>query len=56
MRRNLIERGVYYFPVATKQCSISFAHTREDVEVTLNHVSAALQEAGSARGAGVQPV
>src|SRR5438552_2966637 len=27
MRRQVIERGVYFFPLATKQCSISFAHS-----------------------------
>ncbi|HKT13220.1 MAG TPA: aspartate aminotransferase family protein [Terriglobia bacterium] len=35
MRRELIERGIYFFPLATKQCSISFAHTAEDIEATL---------------------
>jgi glutamate-1-semialdehyde 2,1-aminomutase len=35
MRRGLIERGVYFFPLATKQCSISFAHSEEDIEFTL---------------------
>jgi glutamate-1-semialdehyde 2,1-aminomutase len=42
MRRDLIERGVYYFPLATKQCSISFAHTREDIDATLDHLKASL--------------
>jgi len=42
MRRDLIERGVYYFPLATKQCSISFAHTREDIDATLDHLRASL--------------
>ena len=27
MRRAMIEAGVYFFPVATKQCSISAAHS-----------------------------
>jgi glutamate-1-semialdehyde 2,1-aminomutase len=35
LRLGLVERGVYFFPVPTKQCSISFAHTTEDIEVTL---------------------
>ncbi|HZT68153.1 MAG TPA: aspartate aminotransferase family protein [Terriglobia bacterium] len=35
LRQGLIERGVYFFPLATKQCSISFAHTAEDVDVTI---------------------
>jgi glutamate-1-semialdehyde 2,1-aminomutase len=34
-RRELIERGIYHFPQATKQGSLSFAHTDEDVAVTL---------------------
>ncbi len=43
MRRELIGRGVYCFPLATKQCSISVAHTREDIEITLDEVAGALQ-------------
>ena len=43
LRRELIERGTYFFPVATKQCSISFAHSREDVEVTLRQVEESLR-------------
>lgn len=35
MRREMIERSVYFFPLATKQCSISFAHCAEDIELTL---------------------
>ena len=42
MRRELIERGVYYFPLATKQCSISFAHTEEDIDTTLEHLKCSL--------------
>jgi glutamate-1-semialdehyde 2,1-aminomutase len=42
LRKNLIERGIYFFPLATKQCSISFAHTREDIETTLEQVKRAL--------------
>lgn len=34
-RRALIERGVYVFPEATKQCSISTVHTASDIEFTL---------------------
>ena len=47
MRRELIARQIYYFPLATKQCSISFAHTREDVESTLQKVEAVLQKLSS---------
>jgi glutamate-1-semialdehyde 2,1-aminomutase len=35
LRRALIELGVFLVPIATKQCSISAAHTAEDVRVTL---------------------
>lgn len=35
IRRGLIDRGIYFFPLATKQCSISFAHTPDDIETTL---------------------
>jgi glutamate-1-semialdehyde 2,1-aminomutase len=38
LRLDLIDSGIYWFPLATKQCSISFAHTEEDLEVTLQHV------------------
>ncbi len=42
MRRGLIETGVYFFPLATKQCSISFAHTAEDIETTLQRFQVTL--------------
>jgi glutamate-1-semialdehyde 2,1-aminomutase len=35
LRRALIQEGVFFIPIATKQCSISAAHTREDIEFTL---------------------
>ena len=34
-RRALIERGIYVFPLPTKQCSISSAHTEDDISHTL---------------------
>src|SRR5690606_10561587 len=34
-RKALIARGVYNFPVAAKQGSISFAHTADDIDQTL---------------------
>jgi glutamate-1-semialdehyde 2,1-aminomutase len=34
-RKHLIERGIFHFPMPTKQGSISFAHTSEDIEQTL---------------------
>jgi glutamate-1-semialdehyde 2,1-aminomutase len=44
MRRQLIEKGVYFFPLATKQCSISFAHTQADIERTLQQVENSLKQ------------
>ncbi len=43
-RRALIERGVYQFPVAAKQGSISFAHTESDIDQTLEATDSALEE------------
>jgi glutamate-1-semialdehyde 2,1-aminomutase len=43
-RRKLIELGIYFFPVAAKQCSISFAHTVADIEVTLEQIENQLRE------------
>jgi glutamate-1-semialdehyde 2,1-aminomutase len=42
LRRELIGGGIYFFPMATKQCSISFAHTEENVRLTLERVKHAL--------------
>jgi glutamate-1-semialdehyde 2,1-aminomutase len=42
-RRELIDRGVYHFPVPTKQGSISFAHTEDDIDKTLEATDAALR-------------
>jgi len=42
-RRDLITRGIYFFPLATKQCSISAAHTEEDIDATLEAVRASLE-------------
>jgi glutamate-1-semialdehyde 2,1-aminomutase len=41
-RKALIERGIYNFPLATKQGSISDAHTVEDITETLKQTEAAL--------------
>jgi glutamate-1-semialdehyde aminotransferase len=35
MRRAVIERGIFPFPLATKQWSISTAHTEEMIQQTL---------------------
>lgn len=42
-RRALVERGIYHFPVPTKQGSISFAHTEDDIDTTLAATDAALR-------------
>lgn len=42
LRRALIERGVFFIPIATKQCSISAAHTPEDIDFTLRQLDDAL--------------
>jgi len=43
LRRKVIELGIYIFNLATKQCSISFSHTREDIDATLEQVKSALE-------------
>lgn len=35
LRKALIENGVYHIPIACKQGSISYAHTEEDIDKTL---------------------
>jgi glutamate-1-semialdehyde 2,1-aminomutase len=42
-RKALIDRGVYNFPVAAKQGSISFAHTEDDIDKTLEALEAVLK-------------
>ncbi|MHB8580496.1 MAG: aspartate aminotransferase family protein [Ignavibacteriaceae bacterium] len=34
-RTALIQNGIYHFPTPTKQGSISFAHSKKDIEITL---------------------
>ena len=46
-RQELIERGVYFFPVPTKQGSISFAHGEDDINVTLTATDEVLTKLGS---------
>lgn len=41
-RATMIEEGVYYFPLPTKQASISYAHTVEDIDETLERTRRAL--------------
>jgi glutamate-1-semialdehyde 2,1-aminomutase len=42
LRRTLIELGVFFVPIATKQCSISAAHTAEDIRFTLEQFERAV--------------
>lgn len=42
LRRALIERGVFFVPIATKQCSISAAHSIEDIDFTLQQFEQAV--------------
>src|SRR5471032_1085320 len=41
LRRALIARGVFFVPIATKQCSISAAHSQADIDFTLEQFKAA---------------
>jgi len=43
-RRGLIERGIYHFPVVVKQGSISYAHTEQDIDQTLDATESVLRE------------
>ena len=43
MRIRLVERGIYFFPVETKQCSISAAHTEDDIALTLRALEESLR-------------
>ena len=47
-RKLLIDRGIYVFPQATKQCSVSAAHTAGDIELTLKQMEEALAQAVTA--------
>jgi glutamate-1-semialdehyde 2,1-aminomutase len=44
LRRALIRAGIFWVPIATKQCSISAAHTQEDIDVTLERFEASLKD------------
>lgn len=49
LRRSLIEQGVYFVPIATKQCSISAAHTAADISETLAKFERAVSSVWSRR-------
>jgi glutamate-1-semialdehyde 2,1-aminomutase len=42
LRASLVERGIYFFPLPVKQCSISAAHTEDDILKTLLHLKESL--------------
>jgi len=44
-RRAMIDNGIYFFPLATKQCSISALHSDADIERTLAAARVALRAA-----------
>ncbi|PYV86335.1 MAG: aspartate aminotransferase family protein [Acidobacteria bacterium] len=44
LRRQVIDQGVYFFPLATKQCSISFAHSQIDIALTLGQIERSLTQ------------
>lgn len=58
MRRDLIERGVYMFPLWTKQCSISYAHQIKHIDFTLHCIDQSLDivEAMCSAGTNAQAV
>ena len=49
LRRALIERGVFFVPIATKQCSISAAHSPDDIKFTLEQMEQAVSAVWSGR-------
>ena len=51
LRRALIERGVFFVPIATKQCSISAAHTKDDIRFTLDRFEDAVSTVWPRRAA-----
>lgn len=51
-RETLIDDGIYFFPLATKQCSISAAHTRADIDRTVECIARSV--AAVAEGVAVQ--
>lgn len=51
-RRLLIDHGVYHFPLATKQGSVSSAHTEKDIAQTLDATKQVLRQLKSPSKAG----
>ena len=42
LRRRLLDEGVYFFPMATKQCSLSVAHSEIDLDHTIQAMARCL--------------
>lgn len=51
LRRALIDLGVFLVPIATKQCSISAAHTAEDIRFTVEQFERAVSTVWPGRAA-----
>jgi len=49
LRRALIDLGIFFVPIATKQCSISAAHTADDIRFTLQCFERAVSKVWAAR-------
>jgi glutamate-1-semialdehyde 2,1-aminomutase len=47
-RKALIDDGIFHFPITTKQGSISFAHSADDIDKTLEITQHTLNRIGSA--------
>lgn len=54
VRERLIEKGIYWFPLATKQVSISAAHTQEDIQITLERIRNVVDEIAQERTSALQ--
>lgn len=46
-RQHLIQEGIYHFPLAVKQSSVSYAHSDEDMEKTLIATKRAIRKVTS---------
>jgi glutamate-1-semialdehyde 2,1-aminomutase len=50
VRRALLGEGVFFLPIATKQCSISAAHTEQDIDLTLEKFERVVANQRGGRG------
>jgi glutamate-1-semialdehyde 2,1-aminomutase len=53
-RKSLIERGVFVFPLPPKQCSISAAHSEDDIDITIQRMKDSLHEALETAGSTIR--